>query len=133
MAYYGNLALQPERKTEQTTQPARQRETVTRRRQLPVGEKLLYLFTVVVCAIVAGLIIYRYAEIYQMNRQLQEINRKHESTIVQMKEMQREVERLKNPQRIREQGAKQGMIQIDPNKGISVGDNGNAVAMNVKK
>jgi cell division protein FtsL len=133
MAYYGNLALRPERKPQETPQPVRQREKVIRRRQLPVGEKLLYMFTVVICAVVAGLIIYRYAEIYQMNRQIQDMNRTYEQTTGQMKELQREVERLSDPKRIIDEAKKLGYVQLDPNRGITVGDNGNAVAMNTKK
>ncbi|MBW5444836.1 cell division initiation protein [Cohnella sp. CFH 77786] len=133
MAYYGNLALRPERKPQQTPPPARQTEKIVRRRQLPVGEKLLYLFTVAVCAVVAGLIIYRYAEIYQMNRQIQDMNRTYEQTVGQMKELQREVERLSEPKRIIDEARKLGYVQLDPNRGITVGENGNAVAMDTKK
>jgi len=133
MAYYGNLALKPERKPQETKQQARQRDTVVRRRQLPIGEKLLYLFTIVVCATVAGLIIYRYAEIYQINRQIQDVNKAYETTSGQLKELQREVERLSDPQKIIDEAKKLGYVQLDPNRGITISDNGNAVAMNSKK
>ena len=46
MAYYGNLALQPERKPEHIRNPAKQPEKVIRRRPVPIGEKLLYMLTV---------------------------------------------------------------------------------------
>jgi cell division protein FtsL len=129
MEYYGNLALRPERKPQQTAKPVTQREKVIRRRHLPLGEKLLYIFTLAVGVSVAGLIIYRYAEIYQMNRQIQELNHKFEQTTVQMKEMQREVERLSDPQRISEYAGKQlGMVAGDPH-GITVGEDVNALAM----
>ncbi|MDB4866830.1 MAG: cell division initiation protein [Cohnella sp.] len=132
MAYYGNLALRPERKPQETVQPVRHKEKVIRRRQLPLGEKLLYLFTIAVCVIVACLILNRYAQLYQMNRHIQEMNRQYEQTTVQMKEMQREVERLKDPQLIMNKAKAMGMVQIDP-RGITVSENGNAVAMNTKK
>jgi cell division protein FtsL len=133
MAYYGNLALRPERKPQETTQPVRQREKVIRRRQLPMGEKLLYLFTVAVFVIVAGVVIFRYAQIYQVNRQIQEMNRKYDQTTMQIKELQREVERLSDPGRIKDIASKQlGMVPVDPN-GITVSEGGTAVAMNTKK
>jgi cell division protein FtsL len=134
MAYYGNLALRPERKPQESQRPEREREKVIRRRTLPIGEKLLYLFTVVVCAVVAGLIIYRYAEIYQMNREIQEMNRQYEQTTGQTKELQREVERLSDPKRIIDEATnKLGLVPLDPNQGITVGDGSKALAMNTKK
>jgi cell division protein FtsL len=130
MAYYGNLALQPQRKPEQTPKGAQEREKVLRRRPLPIGEKLLYLFTLVVCAIVAGFIVYRYAEIYQMNREIQEINRQYEQKAEQLKELQREAERLSDPKRIIDEAKnKLGMVQLDPSRSITIVDKGGAVAM----
>ncbi|WP_123039859.1 cell division protein FtsL [Cohnella candidum] len=131
MAYYGNLALRPERKPQETPQPARQRETVVRRRQIPIGEKLLYMFTVAVCAVVAGIIIYRYAEIYQINRQIQDMNRTYQQTTSQTKELQREVEKLSDPDYLTKKAIEMGMVQIDPSRSIKVGDD--AVAMNTAK
>lgn len=134
MAYYGNLALQPQRKPEQTPNQTRDRERVLRRRPLPIGEKLLYLFTLVVCAIVAGLIVYRYAEIYQMNREIQEINRQYEQRAEQLKELQREAERLSDPKRIIDEAKnKLGMVQLDPKRSITIVDNGGAVAMHARQ
>ncbi|TJY43380.1 cell division protein FtsL [Cohnella pontilimi] len=132
MAYYGNLALRPERKPQQQAQPVKQRERVIRRRQLPMGEKLLYLFTLALFVIVAGVVLFRYAQIYQVNREIQEINRKYEQTTVQIKELQREVERLSDPGRINKKATEMGMVPLDP-EGIRVGENGTAVAMNSKK
>lgn len=128
MAYYGNLALRPEREPQSQPQPARQPEKVIRRRQLPIGEKLLYMFTVVLCAIVAGFIIYRYAEIYQVNREILEINRAHEQLVSQTKELQREAERLSDPKRIIDEARKLGYVQLDPERSITIGRSGNATA-----
>jgi cell division protein FtsL len=118
MKYYGNLALQPERAGESAQQ---QRGAVrrTRRRTLPVGEKLLYLLTVALLVAVAGVVIYRYAEIYQMNRTIQEYRLEHDKMMTQVKELQREVERLKDPSRIAEEASRQGFIRID-SRGIAV-------------
>lgn len=135
MAYYGNLALRPERKPQQPAQqPVRQKEKVVRRRQLPIAEKLLYLFTVALCVIVAGFIIYRYAEIYHVNRQIQDAERQYNQTTLQMKELQREVERLSDPKLIMDRAKNElGMVQLDPGDGISIGESDKAVAMNTKK
>jgi cell division protein FtsL len=132
MAYYGNLALRPERAPEETVRKT-QRESakVVRRRQLPIGEKLLYLFTIAVVVIVATFIIFRYAEMYQMNGKLQKMNNQYDQTTLQIKEMQRQVEALSDPSRIKAMATAQGMVPIDQQQGFTVSskDEHTAVAM----
>ncbi|WEK52990.1 MAG: cell division protein FtsL [Candidatus Cohnella colombiensis] len=143
MKYYGNLALRPERAPEQRTeqrQPQVNYRTATRtstntskavrHRPIPIGEKLLYLFTIAVVVLVAGLIIFRYAQIYQINGQIQQSNNEYNKTTEQLKEMQREVDRLSDSKRIREMGLSYGMVPID-SRGITITstDGRNTVAM----
>ncbi len=135
MAYYGNLALRPEPKPQpqQPQKQTRKSEKVVQRRSIPIGEKLLYLFTVAVCALVAGLIIFQYAQIYQTNRHIQEINRSYEQLTSQSKELQREAEKLSDPKKIIDEAKKLGYIQLDPERNITIGESGHAVAMNTGK
>ncbi|MDP4096942.1 hypothetical protein OIN60_09185 [Paenibacillus sp. P96] len=69
MAYTrGNLAVQE--KAQQRSPQRRYRETtkvVTRRKELPIREKLLYLMTVIGVIAVMVLLAGRYAQIYQLN------------------------------------------------------------------
>ncbi len=137
MAYYGNLALRPERVQEEKVQPKHTQSNpaskakITRRRSISIGEKLLYLFTLGIVVFVAGFIIFRYAQIYQINGQIQAKNKSYEQATEQTKELQREVERLSDPQRIRDKGIELGLkpttnekILIDSSK-----DDRNAVAL----
>ena len=126
MKYYGNLALQPERAGEKARQKGGVRKT--RRRALPVGEKLLYMLTVVLLVAVAGVVIYRYAEIYQLNRTIQELKVEHDRMTTQVKELQREVERLKDPSRIAEEASRLGFIRID-SRGIAVVTDSNRIGV----
>lgn len=134
MQYYGNLALRPERKPEQQPQPARkqaqQPSKVVRRRSLPIGEKLLYLFTIAVVVLVACFIIFRYAQIYQINGQIQATTKQYNQMTDETKELQREVERLSDPKRIKDLAEQYGMVQIE-DRGITVTsqDDRDAVAM----
>ncbi len=114
MAYYGNLALRPERVQEEKVQQSRttHKSKVTRRRSIPIGEKLLYLFTIAVVVLVAGIIIFRYAQIYQINGQIQATNKTYEQTSEQMKELQREVERLSDPKLIVEKATALGYKSV---------------------
>ncbi|WP_372663030.1 cell division protein FtsL [Cohnella sp.] len=114
MAYYGNLALRPERAPEERVrqQQTTQKSKAIRRRSIPIGEKLLYLFTIAVVVFIAGFIIFRYAEIYQINGQIQTTNKNVGQTTEQINELQREVERLSDPKRIKDMAIKAGMVPI---------------------
>lgn len=132
MAYYGNLALRPEREPQQKpgVKTVKEVRRVVKRRQLPLGEKLLYLFTVAVCVVVACFILFRYAQIYELNRNIQHQKQQVEQLTGQMKELQREVERLRDPERIRKAAASQGYVPLDQQRiTISADREKDAVAM----
>lgn len=130
MAYYGNLALRPESVQEEKVQPRRstQPAKVIRTRSIPLGEKLLYLLTIVLVVIISGFIILRYAQIYQINGQIQTTNKTYEQTTEQNKELQREVERLSDPGKIKEKALELGYQPISGGITASKVDQ-NAVAM----
>jgi cell division protein FtsL len=117
MYVHGNLAMEEQINREKTV--VRIRETkrkVYRKKAIPVQEKLLYLFTVLLCVIVAGTIIWRYAQIYEMNTQIHTIE-------TQIKVLQAENDILKqqwnkanDPERLRTEAEKSGLSQIDPDK-----------------
>ncbi|CAM3728359.1 septum formation initiator family protein [Cohnella lubricantis] len=110
MQYYGNLALQEERKPSQPTPRQRgQQAPQLRRRSIPVGEKLLYMLTVMVLVAVSSLVIYRYASLYQLNREIQLTSIQYEETVQQSKELQREVEKLRDPNHIQEKALQLGL------------------------
>lgn len=111
MAYVnGNLALQPKRKPGQETVIRETKKVVIKRKSLPVQEKLLYLFTVLICVVVAGVIIFRYAQIYDMNLQITKLNNEYQTVNVELEEMKKQVEMLSDPERIRKMAESQGMV-----------------------
>ncbi|MHA7963774.1 cell division protein FtsL [Paenibacillus sp. CAU 1782] len=120
MAYInGNLALQPKRKQEQDYKIRETKKRVIKRKSLPVQEKLLYLFTVLVCVVVAGVIIFRYAQIYDMNLQIRQLTNEQQTMNVEMADLKRQVEMLNDPERIRKMAETQGMAS-SLDKGITV-------------
>ncbi|WP_433946135.1 hypothetical protein [Paenibacillus sp. SN-8-1] len=73
MAYTrGNLAVKEKTSGRGQAVPKYKETTkvVTRRAPLPVGEKLLYIFTVVFCVAVASLLIWQNAKVYNLNYQV---------------------------------------------------------------
>ncbi|GAK39689.1 hypothetical protein TCA2_2178 [Paenibacillus sp. TCA20] len=87
MAYTrGNLAVK-ERVQEQQAQPQRYKETtkvVTRRTGLPTREKLLYLISVIVCVVVVSVMVGRYVNIYDLNKQTHTVE---QATVLANKEI----------------------------------------------
>ncbi|MNO41755.1 Cell division protein FtsL [compost metagenome] len=76
MAYTrGNLAVQPKRKEEVNPLYREKTKVVTKRRVLPLQEKLLYMLTLGVCVLVAITLISRYVHIYDLNLQAQKLDR----------------------------------------------------------
>jgi cell division protein FtsL len=106
----GNLALQPKQKQEDQTEVVHTKRVVVTRRSLPVQEKLLYLFTVLVCVVVAGVIISRYAQIYTMNVEIKQLNSNLKTVSVELEDLKKQVETLGDPERIRKLAETQGMV-----------------------
>jgi len=111
MAYVnGNLALQPKRKPEKQPTIRETKRVVVTRKSIPVQEKLLYMFTVLVCVAVAGVIIFRYAQIYDMNLKIKQLNNEYQTMNVEMEVLKKQVEKLSDPERIRKMAESQGMV-----------------------
>lgn len=116
MAYVnGNLALQPKRKPEQKQQNFREtRKVVVKRKSMPVQEKLLYMFTILVCVIVAGVIIMRYAQIYQMDLEIKTLTKQQADMEFNIVELKKQVALNSSPERIKEKAKEYGMdVQTD--------------------
>ncbi|WP_150266281.1 cell division protein FtsL [Paenibacillus tepidiphilus] len=95
MAYTrGNLATQPQRKEEKRQLYREKTKVVTRRRVLPMKEKLLYMLTVSVFALVAVALISRYVHIYDLNMQAQNLDRKISNTKKEIAVYQKEKQTL---------------------------------------
>ena len=112
MAYYtnGNLAMKPKRKEQEQVVIRETTKRVIRKKSIPTQEKLLYLFAVVVGAVIATVIIFRYAQIYDINLQIKQMNNEIKAMNIEVENLQREVQTLSNPERIRELAESQGMI-----------------------
>ncbi|MEF2245578.1 MULTISPECIES: cell division protein FtsL [unclassified Paenibacillus] len=129
MAYVnGNLALQPKRKENDQEEVYREtRKVVVKRKSLPVGEKLLYLFTIVLCVTVAAVIIFRYTQIYDMNMNMKKLNTQYQTLNVEMEELKRQVEMLSDPERIRKMAEMQGMATKLDGINVKTSSSGDAV------
>lgn len=104
---HGNLALEP--KENRKPQIKETKKTVYRRRPIPVQEKLLYLFTVLICVVVAGVIIWRYAQIYEMNTRIQMIEKEVKTLQVENNKLKLEISKAQDPKRLQEMANQYGL------------------------
>lgn len=102
--------MQPERKRQQEVVIRETTKKITRKKSLPVKEKVLYLLTVVMFTVVAGALLFRYAQIYDINLHIKQMNAEIKTMNVELQQLERDVESLSNPTRIRELAESQGMV-----------------------
>jgi len=91
----------------------KKRRRLLQARGLPAGEKLLYLFSVVVCVALAALVISQYAEVTELNVEIQKV----EEETKRIQEINRQLEAEKNMlssgERIRRFAEMKGMVPAE--------------------
>jgi cell division protein FtsL len=112
----GNLAVN--KKPTQKVTIKETRKVVYHNKALPVQEKMLYLFTVAICVIVAVVIIGRYAQIYQMNADMLKIQQDIRQIQAENSALKQEVEKLQSPERLGKMAKEFGFVPQD-NKQVS--------------
>ncbi|QHW30384.1 cell division initiation protein [Paenibacillus rhizovicinus] len=121
MAYInGNLAMQPKRKPEQKPSYRETKKIVTKRKSIPMQEKLLYLFTILVCVVVAGVIIFRYAQIYQMEQQISTLTAKQARLEEQIADLTSQREVANDPATIKKKAEELDMVMGDEKNKVTV-------------
>ncbi|MDF2670290.1 MAG: ftsL [Paenibacillus sp.] len=104
---HGNLALEP--KDNRKPQMRETKKIVYRKRPIPVQEKLLYLFTVLICVVVASVIIWRYAQIYEMNTRIQMIEKEVKTLQVENNKLKLEISKAQDPKRLQDMANQYGL------------------------
>lgn len=111
---HGSLAVeqrneQPEKKPRKPQEQAKSKPTP---KTMPVSEKLFYLFTVVICVVVACVVIWRYAQIYEMNTRIHMIEQKIGELEAENNTLKLEINRLQSPPRLIEEAEKRGFAPV---------------------
>ncbi|UUZ85554.1 septum formation initiator family protein [Paenibacillus sp. P26] len=110
---HGNLAVE-QRTEKQRPKGKVPAKAVRRSRGLPVQEKSLYLFTVAVCVVVAGLIIWRYAQIYEMNAKIKEIEKNIKTLEAENMILKKKVYDLSSSEHLLNEAERLGFTVPDP-------------------
>ena len=119
MAYTrGNLAVQPKRKEEINPLYREKTKVVTKRRVLPLQEKLLYMLTLGVCVLVAITLISRYVHIYDLNLQAQKLDKDIATAKKQISTFEMEKQSLE--QKVAQKAKDLGYVSPDENTTIFI-------------
>lgn len=104
----GNVALVfPVEKPKDWGKPTkRSRKSLSK--GLPMGEKLLYLFSVILCVALAAVILTRYAKVTELNMAIRETEIKIEKSKEVNLQLETEKSKLENVERIRKFAEEQG-------------------------
>ena len=103
---YGNLAVR--KKHQQEIRYIEKKKTVTTKASIPAKEKLFYLLMIALCVVISSIVVWKYAQIYEVNtniqnaeQQLAEVKRDNEALLL-------EIRKLKEPGRLIEMGRAMG-------------------------
>ncbi len=122
MAAYirGNLAVEERQNSPERVKIKETRRVVYRTSRLPTQEKLLYLFTVLLCALVAGIVIWRYAQIYQMNTRIQNVEREISRLETDNNALKEKLSKMIDPSQYMDEAAKKGLVRIQEDNFVRV-------------
>lgn len=111
MYVQGNLAVKEQRETR--TVYREERRIVRRRKPIPTKEKLFYLFAILICVAAAGLVIFRYAQVYEVNAKIQQMEKEIQRLEEENNTLQLEVNVLNDPKRLIEKAKLLGLRQAE--------------------
>lgn len=108
---HGSLAVDEHREQRRNVRVRETRKVVVRKHQVPAREKLFYLVAIMICVIVAGTIIYKQAQIYEVNTNIQHIEKEIERLEMQNKALVLSVRKMQEPNKLYEMGLEMGFVQ----------------------
>jgi cell division protein FtsL len=97
----------------QTTPEVRpQKKPAPRPKGLPKGEKILYLFSVVVCVCLAAVVVSKYAEITELNVSIQQLDKQIQQAKEVNLQLETEKKKLGSVERIRKFAEENDLVLI---------------------
>lgn len=117
---HGNLAKKEQEQEAGRVRIRETRKVVYKARTIPVQEKLMYLFTVAICVVVASVIVWRYAQIYEVNRNIQDIQGQIKQLESENGLLKQQVNKLMDPNRLKLDAEKSGLTPVDENQIVRV-------------
>lgn|SRR5690625_3718596 len=119
---YGSTAVRQEE--QQQVQYVEKTKVVKSKATISAKEKLLYLFMIVLCVAISSVIVYKYAQIYEMNTNIQRAERQLTEVERQNETLKLEVRKLMEPTRLIEMGKTMGFQPYQAEKLSEVSTSG---------
>lgn len=110
---HGNLATQERYEQKNNNVNRETRRVVRVKHRLSAREKLLYLFTILICVVATGTIIYHYAQIYEVNTKIQNIEKEIAILEQENQSLMLTVRKLQDPKRLNEIGVQMGFVPVE--------------------
>lgn len=117
---HGNLAVDERQSKASRVKIKETRKVVYRASRLPTQEKLLYLFTVLICVIVAGIVIWRYAQIYQMNTRIHNVEKQITQLETENSALKEKLSKMMDPDAYKNEAPGRGLAQINEKNFVRV-------------
>ena len=110
MAYYyrGNLAVDVDKSPR-----VKQKKTIVIRPSLPTGEKLLYLFMILLVVAGTGFVGLRYSQISEYNYQIEKTKQEMAALQEENAELMLRIEQMSSRERIEQQAKEMGMVPAE--------------------
>ena len=109
-----------ERRQQQRVIYKEQRKKVYRRSVVTPQEKLLWLSGIILCVLVAGAILFRYAQIYEINTRIQQMEHQIRKIELENSTLKLEVAKLQDNKRLLEIARELGYVPADTITEISI-------------
>ncbi|MDP5273149.1 cell division protein FtsL [Chengkuizengella axinellae] len=106
---HGNLAVKQEDVSRNVYRKKTQ-TVVSKKKTISAPEKLLYLIAIIFCVVIAGFVILKNAQIYEVNTQMQQISLEIQKLEKENKNLKLEVRKMEDPKRLIEYAESQNFV-----------------------
>ncbi len=77
---------------------------------ITIKEKLMYLFIISLCVLAAGVIIWKYTQIYEVNTKIQQVEREIKALEIENNNLKLEINKLQDPKKLMEKAGELGYV-----------------------
>jgi cell division protein FtsL len=109
---HGSLAVREQQREQQRVTTRETRRVVSRTKSLPAGEKLLLLFLVAVFVFVAGIVCWRYTQLYNINNRVAQIQASIHEMETENSLLKQQVDKLSDPRTLEMTALELGYVPV---------------------
>lgn len=115
---HGSSALK--QKQENQVRTKENRKVVYRAKAIPIKEKLFYLFIITLVVTVAGIVLWRYALLYQLNSDIHKMESQIKQLEISNNSLKQQIDKMNDLTRIKLEADKSGLTPPKPEQIVRV-------------